>query len=173
MTMFDHNAGNANFVDDAKGVAFLEFTILFPLLLALSIGVFEFGRALQHHHVIDKAVRDTARYLARVAATCTAAGTGNGTIDSAYLTNARNLALTGVMSGGSPILNYWTDPNSVAVSVDCVDRSSVTPPYRGASFMPIINVTATVPYADLGFLMVLGLGGFTFSVDHTQLHIGE
>jgi hypothetical protein len=39
--------------------------------------------------------------------------------------------------------------------------------------MPIINVTATVPYADLGFLMVLGLGGFTFSVDHTQLHIGE
>jgi len=158
---------------DRKGVAFLEFTILFPLLLALTVGVFEFGRALQHHHVIDKAVRDAGRYLARVPATCTSAGTNNGTIDNAYITNARNLALTGVTSGGTPVLNYWTVPTTVAVNVDCVDRTSSTPSYRGADFMPIIRVTATVPYSDLGFLAVLGLGGFTFTVDHQQLHIGE
>jgi len=156
---------------DTKGVAFLEFTLLFPLLLALSIGVFEFGRALQHHHVIDKAVRDAARYLARVPATCPSAGTNNGTIDSAYITNARNLALTGRTSGGTPVLNYWTVPTSVAVNVDCVDNT--TPTFRGADYMPIIRVTATVPYSDLGFLGVLGLGGFTFTVDHEQLHIGE
>lgn len=158
---------------ETKGVAFLEFTILFPLLLSLAIGVFEFGRALQHRHVIDKAVRDAGRYLARIPATCTAAGTNNGTIDSAYITNARNLALTGVTSSGTAILNYWTDPSTVAVNVDCIDRTSSTPSYRGADFMPIIRVTATVPYSDLGFLAVLGLGGITFTVDHEQLHIGE
>lgn len=157
---------------DTKGVAFLEFTILFPLLLSLSIGVFEFGRALQHRHVIDKSVRDAARYLARVPATCSSAGTNKGTIDNAsFTTNAQNLALTGVTSGGTPILPYWTNPTSVAVYVDCVDNT--TSDYRGADFMPIIRVTATVPYSDLGFLGVLGLGGFTFTVDHEQLHIGE
>jgi Flp pilus assembly protein TadG len=162
-----------NLQHDTKGVAFLEFTILFPLLLTLSLGVFEFGHALKNRHTIDKAVRDAARYLARVPATCTSAGTGNGSIDSAYINNGRNLALNGQISGGSPVLNYWTDPTTIAVNVDCVDKTSVTPAYRGADFMPIIRVTATVPYSDLGFLTILGLGGFTFTVDHNQLHIGE
>ena len=159
---------------DRRGVAFLEFTILFPLLLALSLGVFEFGRALQHHHLINKAVRDAARYLARVPATCSAAGTGNGAVDnSANVTEAQNLALTGAISGGTPVLNYWTNASTVAVDVDCIDATSGTPTYRGPAFLPVMRVTATVPYADLGFLTVLGLGGFTFSVNHKQLHIGE
>lgn len=161
------------FGQDSSGVAFLEFTIMFPFLLALALGVFEFGRALQHHHLINKAMRDAARYLARVPATCTAAGTGNGTVADAYKTNARNLALTGTVSGGTPVLSYWTNVNSIAINVDCVDRTSQTPAYRGPDFIPVMRVTATVPYADLGFLTVLGLGGFTFTVIHKELHIGE
>ena len=106
---------------DNRGVAFLEFTILFPLLLVLTLGVFEFGRAMLDHHKIDKAVRDAARYLARVPVTCATAGTNNGTIDSSYITNAKNLALNGAISGGTAILNYWTNANTISVSVDCVD----------------------------------------------------
>jgi hypothetical protein len=71
------------------------------------------------------------------------------------------------------VLKYWTAPSTITVDVDCVDRTSVSPAYRGAEFMPIIRVKATVPYSDLGFLTILGLGGFTFTVDHNQLHIGE
>ena len=171
--MVDRQAIWAKLLQDTRGVAFLEFTILFPFLLALTLGVFEFGHAMKNRHTIDKAVRDAGRYLARVPATCTSAGTGNGTINSTYLTNGRNLALTGQISGGTPVLGYWTDPTTIAVNVDCVDRTSVTPAYRGADFMPIIRVTATVPYSDLGFLTVLGLSGFTFTVDHNELHIGE
>ena len=163
------------FVSDRRGVAFLEFTILFPLLLTLAIGVFEFGRALQHYHLINKSMRDAARYLARVPASCTSAGTSVGTVPDNYKTDARNLALTGVVSGGTPVLNYWTNPNSDAIDVDRIDPASQSPEYRtGANaFLPVMRVTASVPYADLGFLTVLGLGGFTYTVAHQQLHIGE
>jgi Flp pilus assembly protein TadG len=82
MEMVDRQAVWHNLQQDTKGVAFLEFTILFPLLLTLTLGVFEFGHAMKNRHTIDKAVRDAARYLARVPATCTSAGTANGTIDS-------------------------------------------------------------------------------------------
>jgi TadE-like protein len=158
---------------DRQGVAFLELTLLFPLLLALSLGVFEFGRGLQHYHAVNKAARDAARYLARVPATCPSAGTGNGTVAANFQTNARNLALTGQISGGTPIISYWTNPSTIAISVDCIDRTSQTPALRGADFIPVMHVLATVPYGDLGFLTILGLSGFSFRVEHGQLHIGE
>jgi hypothetical protein len=120
---------------------------------------------------VNKAARDAARYLARVPATCTAAGTSNGTVDSSFQTNARNLALYGQISVGTPILSYWTNSGTVAINVDCIDNQ--TPTYRGADFMPVMRVTATVPYSDIGFLTILGLGGFSFRVEHEQLHIGE
>lgn len=161
----------SRFSRDAQGVAFLELALLFPLLLALSLGVFEFGRGLQHYHAVNKSMRDAARYLARVPATCSSAGTANGTVASGFQTNARNLALTGQISGGTPILSYWTNVNTVAISVDCVDNQA--PNFRGANFIPVMRVTATVPYGDLGFLTILGLSGFSFRVEHEQLHIGE
>jgi hypothetical protein len=39
--------------------------------------------------------------------------------------------------------------------------------------MPVIQVTASAPYADLGLLTVIGLGGISLSVSHQQLWIGE
>jgi Flp pilus assembly protein TadG len=161
----------SRFLRDKQGVAFLELALLFPLLLALSLGVFEFGRGLQHYHAVNKAVRDAARYLARVPASCASAGTAAGTVDTTFQTNARNLARTGQISGGTPILSYWTNASTIAINVDCVDNQ--TPSYRGQPFMPVMRVTVTLPYSDLGFLTILGLGSFSFRVEHEQLHIGE
>ena len=161
----------SQFLRDKQGVAFLELALLFPLLLALSLGVFEFGRGLQHYHAVNKAARDAARYLARVPASCSSAGTANGSVDSAFQTNARNLALTGQISGGTPVISYWTNASTIAINVDCVDNQAST--YRGAAFMPVMRVTVTLPYSDLGFLTILGLSGFSFRVEHEQLHIGE
>ncbi len=151
---------------DARGTTFLELTIVMPVLIVLSLGVGEFGRALQHHHVINKSVRDAARYLSRVAAVCP-----GGTVGSADLATARNLALTGYPTGGAPILSYWTDPTTVAVAIQCFDNSAGT--YRGGAAIPIVQVTATVPYADLGFLGVLGLTTMTLRARYDQVVIGE
>jgi Flp pilus assembly protein TadG len=156
---------------DRRGTSLVEMTLLTPLLISLGLGVAEFGRALQHHHVMNKAMRDAARFLARVPVTC-ASGAATGTVDNAAdVTTAKNLALNGAPTGGTARVSYWTDPASITVQVDCFDNSAGT--YRGQVGMPLITVSASVAYDDLGFLDALGLSAMTFTARHQQLHVGE
>lgn len=158
---------------DRRGASVLEMTVLLPFLVALAFGVIEFGRALQHYHAINKSVRDAARFLARVQVDCAAPpSTACNIVDPNDLTRARNLARTGyVTNGGQPILNYWTNPNTVNVQITPFDNSGGT--FRGQANIPIIRVTASVPFQDLGMLGVLGFSAITFNVQHDELHIGE
>lgn len=48
------------------GAALVEMTVILPVLLILFVGGVEFGRALTYHHAIEKAARDTGRYLSRL-----------------------------------------------------------------------------------------------------------
>lgn len=157
--------------DDRRGTSFIELSILMPVLLLLALGVAEFGRALQHHHVINKSVRDAARYLARVPATCPTGGGTGAVVNPADLVFARNLALTGYAVGGDPILAYWDDPSTIEIVVECFDNSAGD--YRGRPDMPIIRVSAAVPYEPLGYLQFLvGAPALTFGAEHQQLWIG-
>ena len=45
--------------------------------------------------------------------------------------------------------------------------------YRGRDQMPVIEVTATAPYEDLGLLSVIGFDSIDIEVSHQQLWIGE
>lgn len=151
---------------NADGATLLELTILLPVLIALSFGVNEFGRALHHSHIVNKSVRDAGRYLSRVPAVCP-----GGLVDAAHIATARNLALTGYPGGGSPLISYWTNPATVSVVVTCYDNSAAA--YRGRAEIPIVRVTATVPYADLGFLATLGLPAMTLTAAHEEVVVGE
>lgn len=46
---------------DDRGTALIETALTVPLVLLLSISVFEFGRAFQHWQVLTNAVREGAR----------------------------------------------------------------------------------------------------------------
>ncbi len=46
-----------------KGVALVEFALILPFLLLLSIMAIEFGRAIWEYNILTKSVRDAARYL--------------------------------------------------------------------------------------------------------------
>jgi hypothetical protein len=46
-----------------RGVAIVEFALILPLLLLLTMTVTEFGRALYQYDILAKSVRDAARYL--------------------------------------------------------------------------------------------------------------
>ena len=163
------------------GASAVEFGFTLPLLLALVFGVIEVGRALQHHHVLVKGVRDAGRYLGRVDLTCP--GVGPGTVTNAVnLTAARNLAMTGSIAGGTAVLDYWTDPNSVTIAVDCLDNSPAanlcgapgdTLPCRAVGEVAIITVSTSLPYQDLGFVGLFGGTPFTFDVSHEEYSIGE
>lgn len=148
-----------------RGAALVEFTLVAPLLIMLMCGMAEFAQAMRQYHIMEKGVRDAARYLAR--------SEMNGcSLDAGAVSDAQNLAITGQISGGSFLFPTWTNPGSVVASVpQCIDNSSGT--YRGYDNMPVIEVTANAPYADLGMLTVLGFGGIVLEVSHQQLWIGE
>jgi Flp pilus assembly protein TadG len=152
---------------DNRGSVLVEASIFLPMLVFLAIGTFEFGRLYQHHHVLVKAVRDAGRFLARVPALCP----GGSIAVANDETTAKNLALTGEPSGGTPRLNYWTSPSTVNVTVDCFDNTANT--FAAGQYIPLVTVTATVPYSDVGFLSILGLDPITFQVAHQEVNVGE
>lgn len=48
---------------EQKGVALVEFALILPFLLLLSIIAIDFGRAIWEYNTLTKSVRDAARYL--------------------------------------------------------------------------------------------------------------
>jgi hypothetical protein len=154
-----------------RATAALEFALVLPLLLILGIGVCELGFALYHHHVINKGVRDAARFLAHVKVSCPG-GVGAGSVDDpAQITRAKNLAQTGYATSGSPIISYWTDPGTITVRVRCVDNTSGA--LNGPSAIPIILVSASVPYQDIGLVRLLGLDPIVLNAEHEEVHVGD
>lgn len=149
-----------------KGAALVEFSLLAPVLIFLMCGLAEFSNAMRQYHIMEKSVRDAARYLARVPMT-------GCTINGGAITAAQNLALTGQTASGGPyVLPAWTDPATVRVAVaDCVSNTTHT--YRGHDQMPVIEVTADATYEDLGLLGVLGFDEINLEVRHQQLWIGN
>jgi Flp pilus assembly protein TadG len=144
----------------------VEFTLVAPLLVSLMCGLAEFGQGLRQYHVMQKGVRDAARYLSRVPVNPPCAG-GDADAWSAYVTGAQNLAIYGVTTTGSPLFGGWTDPTTVtAPAPTCL----ANPRVNGAD-LPQITVTANAPYIDLGLLSFLGLGPITLTVSHQELKV--
>lgn len=50
---------------DASGAALVEAALVIPIMIVIMAGLFELGRAAYAYHTLDKAVRASARYVAR------------------------------------------------------------------------------------------------------------
>jgi Flp pilus assembly protein TadG len=95
------------FFANKSGAAAVEFAICAPLLISLTLGVTEFGRALWCHHMLVKMGRDATRYLSRVP----------DPTNATYQNAATNLALSGSLAAATPALmpaSYGTAPASCA-----------------------------------------------------------
>lgn len=103
------------------GVALVEFALILPFLLLLSITAVELGRAIWQYDVLTKSVRDAARYLS-----LQTPGT--------QMTQARNLAVYGNLSGtGSPLV------------IGLAPANVPDPTWQTAGTAPVINtVTVTI-----------------------------
>ena len=146
-----------------SGSAAVEFALLLPaVLLPLFIGITEVGRLVFHHHVVEKSIRDTARFLAR-----TPDPRATADVDA-----AKTLALHGTLDSSAPLLlPYWSSPGSVQVTVTDIDNT--TGDFRGPGTLMTVRVTATVPFSS-GVLNLIGMSNsFTFSVSHEERHIGQ
>jgi adhesin HecA-like repeat protein len=142
-----------------RGAALVEAAIILPVFLVLVGGVYEFGFYLYQEQLITSGVRDAARYL-----TLTADPTS--TVDQ---TDAKNLAVTGSISGGALRVAGWA-PSDVSIAVSSVDNSDGT--YSGGSTVQIVTVSTSFIDPSLGFLGLLGLRKPTISVSHQERFIG-
>lgn len=151
-----------HFLKDSRGSAMLEAAIVLPLVLSLTFGLAELGRALHHQHVLTKTVRDAARYLARVSLACPATGDANW---ATAQSTAKTLALTGQIGGTTPLVGYWT---AAAFTIG-------TPACQTIMGRPVqvMTVSGSVDYQSMGFLTLLNLPPLRLQAAHQEIHIGE
>jgi len=130
-----------------RGVALVEFALILPLLLLLTLITTEFGRAIYQYNTLTKSVRDATRYLSMQ-------------LPETQVTQARNLAVYGNLEGTGDPLAYGLTTSHVPAptwerheTIPVVD--TVTLRISGYTFRPLF---ASV----LGFSFAQG-GVITFS----------
>ncbi len=156
---------------DCRGASLVEFTLVLPVILSLTFGVVEFSRIIHHYHIVQKSVRDSARYLARVPVDPQVTCPPTSAAWVIATTRAQNLALTGTIDGvGQNLLAYWTNPATVSISIVCLNNAGGA--YAGQAFIPSVTVTAAVPYQDVGFLAFFGFNAPTLTASNEQVMIG-
>ncbi len=169
MTAFSPNI--RSFKNDQSGTALIELAVVLPILLAISLGVFEFGNAIYGRHLIENGVRDAARY---------AAGLKSSIADG----DVKCIALTGGIQGGnctpgtSPSCTttcrvaWWNNASTITVTPTPVPNGptscGTTQCYRGPDPIMLVTVSTDVPYAGLGFLGYFGLSNLTMHVQHEE-----
>lgn len=147
---------------DRSAAAAAEMALVLPIFIALVFGTVELGHYFMSEHIVQKSVRDAARYAARLPIgnypDCTAPV-------AAATSNIQNVAKTGDPDGdvdndGTPDqrLQGWTSAGMATVSVVCNNSGF----YKGVySDLPggtakVVTVTAAVPYPTL--FGTLGVG---------------
>lgn len=154
------------------GVAMFEFAIALPILLVIFAGSWEVARGLWTYEILNKGVRDAARYLARV----------DDPDAAANQTMALRLVLSGDIDLDEP---PRIDHNLVTVTMgkrtyaNTTDLCAGTDTcyYRskdGASgAIDVVQVRADMTFEAplLGFLRVAN--PIVFSVAHEERHIGD
>lgn len=139
----------ARLLRQETGAAAAEMAMVAPLLIILMFGSMELGHYFYSQHVVVKAVRDGARYASRQGFTnyaCPAT-----TIGGTVVTDTQNVTRTNTVAGtGTPRLASWTQNSSVNVVVIRCDTSGTYGNfYLGLGGVPVVRVTATVPYNSL------------------------
>jgi Flp pilus assembly protein TadG len=96
---------------DSRGAAAVEFALVFPLLLVVMIGIFEFGRVWNIHQVVTDASREGARRaVVRDGVTGTAKQTAVANAINNRLTSAGIAAATVLGTPVTTTCATWTVP---------------------------------------------------------------
>jgi hypothetical protein len=153
----------SSLIRDRGGSAAAEMALSLPLLLVLLFGSFELGYYFLSEHVVQKSVRDAARFGARLAMTnyvgCAVGATAEQQI--------RRVARFGRADGtGNARLLGWTADGMTSVTITCDNTSTYGTGGIYSEFpngAPVVKVSATVPYNT--FFGLLGLGTATLNLN--------
>lgn len=159
------------FLRDTRGSSAAEMALVTPLLLAVLFGSVELGNLFMDEHVLEKQLRDGARFASRLeinsAYSCPGTVFQDPNATDKIINVTKNAAVTG--SGNPRWTNYWTrtcpgQAQTVTVSIRCVDKDQIdtddtgnTGIYTGlaGTTIPVVKVSGAVKYrsvlASLGF----------------------
>jgi Flp pilus assembly protein TadG len=101
-----------------RGAAMIEMAITMPLLLLLSIGVFEFGRAFQYWQVLTNATREGARVASLP-----------GTSDAAVTSRVQNYLDAGQLQFAYSADVVVDRDGEISIGTDTASASTVTVSY--------------------------------------------
>lgn len=150
---------------DESASAATEMALVLPMLLTLMFGAFELGNYFLDEHVAQKAVRDAARYAARLPMSnydCS-----GPTVTSTAQTSIQEVARfndpNGTADGATARLSGWDADTRATVTLTCDSSSSDSYVNNGmysgfpnSGAVPIVTVSATVPYRMLFGSYVFG-----------------
>ncbi|ESX87503.1 MULTISPECIES: TadE/TadG family type IV pilus assembly protein [unclassified Mesorhizobium] len=160
---------------EERGTVLVEMTLITPLMISLSAGVFEFGNLLHQKLLIEAGLNDGARYAARC----------NQTFNTALncVTYARNIAATGSYNcgGNCNVASRVTGWLPAAVTVDLnhlvipvtIDPNTGLANYHSATAnVRVVRLETSFTYTGASLLTFLGLGPVTFSAAHEERYNG-
>jgi len=141
-----------------RGLAVTELALVTPVLLVTMLIAAEFTRVFYEYNTLTKSVRDAARFLAEDAYD----GAGVYEIDSTTIERATNLAVTGELVGGTPLLDGLSatdieiDTNGAHKGAAPLVREhvQVTGSYEFQPLAPVIAGIGFLP-ADVGMNFTL------------------
>ncbi|MER9295238.1 pilus assembly protein [Mesorhizobium sp. M0621] len=159
---------------EERGAVLVEMTLITPLMISLSAGVFEFGNLLHQKLLIEAGLNDGARYAARCNQTF------NTALDCA--TYAANIAATGTYNcgGNCSIASRVTSwlPNAITVNLNyrvipvTTDVDGLQNYKSSSSNVRVVQLSTSFTYTGTSLLNYLGLGPITFSAAHEERYMG-
>ncbi|BCH33033.1 pilus biosynthesis protein TadE [Mesorhizobium sp. L-8-10] len=153
---------------EERGAILVEMTLITPLMIALSAGVFEFGTIFHRKLLIEAGLRDAARFMAR----CT---DGFSAVATDCTTAAQNIAKYGIPTAGTLRVTDWTAAVAITTYTTTNNVDSVTglQDYRGTGAnVTTVRVTTSYTYGATSLLAYIGLGPITFTASQEERFIG-
>jgi Flp pilus assembly pilin Flp len=146
------------------GSAAAEMALVAPLLMIIMFASMELGHYFYSEHVVVKAVRDGARFASRqgfVDFNCPS------TIGGTVVNDTQNVTRTNTVNGsGTPRLGGWTQNSTVTVTLRCDTSGTYVSFYQGLGGVPVVTVSATVPYSSL--FQMIGFNSTNLNVRSTS-----
>jgi Flp pilus assembly protein TadG len=120
-----------------RGAALLETAITLPIILLVSVSIFEFGRAYQVQQVLTNAAREGARVACL-----------NGTTDAQVIAVVRNY----LTDGGLTAVNPAVDRTVVFNGVNTASRVTITYPFNFMVLNPVARLVTRTSTLGAGVL---------------------
>ncbi|RWF21621.1 pilus assembly protein [Mesorhizobium sp. M00.F.Ca.ET.170.01.1.1] len=165
------------FRSDQHGTVLVEMTLVAPLMLLLSAGVFEFGNLIHDKLLMEAGLTDGARFAARCNSKLYADATPPSTIDCAD--RAKNIAVFGNWDGTAPSRIPGWQKTDVTISIadpttckDAIDPGTGTVMYLSTtSQVCIVTASGTYAYSNLdsvGLLSLFNITTVTLGASHQE-----